>query len=282
MKSWLMVPIVSAVIAILVTSCGTSTTAGESNFRFLISDEPNAIGDFESLDVSISSIGLHEDGDGGGWITLEPQEDSVDLVLLQDEISQVLWSGDITEGRYDKVFINVDLVCGTLIESLEDTSLREDPQDGDCPEGSFEIKLPSNKLHLNEPFEVDRGTVTNYVYDMTVVKAGNEQSGFKYLIKPQVDQSGADVPFVELDPTPPEITISGVSDGQESSDPLTISFSATDNTDPDPDVSATLNGDSFDSDTEVSDVGEYELVVTAVDDSGNQSQETVNFEIVGS
>jgi len=84
------------------------------------------------------------------------------------------------------------------------------------------------------------------------------------------------------DTTPPEITITGVSDGQVITSPETVTpvFSASDDTDPNPVVVATLNGDEFASGTEVSEVGEYELVVTAVDASGNEAEVVVTFEIV--
>ncbi|GAJ00558.1 unnamed protein product, partial [marine sediment metagenome] len=35
-------------------------------------------------------------------------------------------------------------------------------------------------------------TVTSFTYDLTVVATGSPQSGIKYILKPQVDQSGAD------------------------------------------------------------------------------------------
>ena len=34
--------------------------------------------------------------------------------------------------------------------------------------------------------------VTSFTYDLTVVAAGSPQSGIKYLLKPQIGQSGAD------------------------------------------------------------------------------------------
>ncbi len=85
------------------------------------------------------------------------------------------------------------------------------------------------------------------------------------------------------DTTPPEITITGVTEGQVIVSPETVTpvFSASDDTDPSPTVTATLlNGDEFTSGTEVSEVGTYELIVTAVDASGNEAEVTVNFEIV--
>ena len=44
----------------------------QGNFAFLISDEENAIRDFESLNVTISGIGLKLEGETGHWIEFAP------------------------------------------------------------------------------------------------------------------------------------------------------------------------------------------------------------------
>lgn len=72
----------------------------------------------------------------------------------------------------------------------------------------------------------------------------------------------------------------GVSEGQESTSPLTITYSASDDTDTNPGVSAKLNGEAFASGDEVSDVGEYVLVVTAEGVSGKETEKTISFKIV--
>jgi hypothetical protein len=52
-------------------------------------------------------------------------------------------------------------------------------------------------LQISKPFEVRSGEEINFVYDLTVVEAGN--SG-QYILKPQVDQSGATQGFIEVEP----------------------------------------------------------------------------------
>ena len=81
-----------------------------------------------------------------------------------------------------------------------------------------------------------------------------------------------------VDTTPPVIDITGVTEGQiiVSPDTVTPVFSVSD----DAIVTATLNGEPFTSGTVVSEVDEYELVVTAIDASGNEAEVAVNFEIV--
>lgn len=186
-----------AVVSLLFTGCDQVSSSvdtedavsagGAVNFRFLISDEKNDIEDFKHLYIVISSIGVREAGDSGQWITLDLKDDpdgdniiGIDLRPLEDENALVLWSGNIDAGDYDKVFIHVDNVTGIL-------------DDGG---GTAEVKLPSGRLQISKPFTVG-DEVANFVYDITVVEAGN--SG-KYILKPQIAESGADQEFNDVTP----------------------------------------------------------------------------------
>ncbi|UCG54357.1 MAG: DUF4382 domain-containing protein, partial [Dehalococcoidia bacterium] len=153
----------------------------EGNFAFLISDEINAIDDFKSLDISIVTIGLQMGGEAGEWIEFEPEVETVDLTLLPGEKAQEIWRGNIPEGQFTKVFIHIADIDGILKETNKSTN----------------VKLPSEKLQISKPFEVTGDSLVSFVYDVTVVRAG--QSG-QYIIKPQLDQSGADQPFNEVSP----------------------------------------------------------------------------------
>jgi hypothetical protein len=165
----------------LATLSGTSDSpeSGDVNFRLLISDEVNAIGDFEKLNVTITGIGVHQGGDSGAWLEfeLDPAE-IVDLTDLEGSNATEIWTGQLEEGTYTKIFIYVSEVEGIPNE------------DGDT------IKLPSGKLQISCPFEITEGEVTEFVYDVTVIKAG--QSG-KYILQPQIAESGADQDFEEID-----------------------------------------------------------------------------------
>ena len=142
----------------------------EGNFVFLISDDVNAIADFASFNVTISKIGLLPSGDTDQWLEFEPEVNEVDLTLVQGDKTQEIWRGNIPEGQYTKVFIYVSDVEGILAS------------------GEAAVKLPSGKLQISKPFEVTSGEVTNFIYDITVIKAG--ESG-KYILKPQIAESGA-------------------------------------------------------------------------------------------
>jgi hypothetical protein len=143
----------------------------EGNLVFLISDDVNAIADFQSLDITISRIGLQQEGKADQWIELDPQVEVVDLTLLQGDKAKEIWRGNIPEGRYSKVFIHVSNVSGVLEET----------------DSLATVKLPSDRLQISKPFEVSPNSVVHFVYDVTVVEAG--KSG-QYILKPQVGQSG--------------------------------------------------------------------------------------------
>jgi hypothetical protein len=266
------------------TSTATTTTPveggeEEGNFRLLISDEVNAIEDFEHLHITISGIGVHQAGEDGGWheIILDPEDDldgdgvaGVDLRPLEGENALKIWSGDLEDGEYNKVFIYVDNVTGILVGGE-----------------TADVKLPSQKLQISKPFTIG-DSVVDFVYDITVVQAGKSD---KYNLKPQIAQSGADQSFNEVgksgkpeeeagDITAPVIDVSGVGDGEQYTDPVTPVIEVSDETDPDPVVTITLDGVGFASGSEISEVGEYELEVTAVDASGNEAEVAIEFEIV--
>ena len=140
----------------------------EGNFAFLISDAPNAISDFKSLNLTISKVGLRQQG--GKWVEFVPETSQVDLTLLQGDLAQQVWRGDVPEGQYSAAVLHVTSTSGVL----EDTSKTVD------------IKLPGNKLHLNLTFEISADSVTEFVYDVTVISTG---SG-RYNLQPVVGESG--------------------------------------------------------------------------------------------
>ncbi|MEE9505850.1 MAG: DUF4382 domain-containing protein, partial [Thermoplasmata archaeon] len=153
----------------------------EGNFAFLISDEVNAIGDFQSLEVTISKIGLLLGGNESQWIEIDPEVETVDLTLLPGEKAQEIWRGNITQGQYTELFIYVENVKGVLLDGNTTT----------------DVQLPSNKLRMSKPFSVTSDAVTSFIYDITVVEAG--KSG-KYILKPQIGESGADQKFEKVEP----------------------------------------------------------------------------------
>ncbi|MCH8064148.1 MAG: DUF4382 domain-containing protein [Chloroflexi bacterium] len=150
------------------------------NFRLLISDERNAIDDFEHLWVNVTSVGLLRSGPGAGWIDIDvpDAQQTVDLVEVIGEAAVELIQTHMEPGTYNKVFINVSKVTGELATGE-----------------SVDIKLPSDKLQIDKPFVIDESSVTSFVFDITVIGAGNDKSGVRYILQPVIGESGADQPF---------------------------------------------------------------------------------------
>ena len=162
------------------TGAGGADELLEENFRLLISDERNAIDDFDHLWVSVTSVGLLKSGAGAGWVDIDVPEahQTVELVEVVGDAAVELIQTYMEPGTYNKVFINVSKVTGELATGE-----------------SVDIKLPSDKLQINKPFVINEGSVTNFVFDITVIGAGNDKSGIRYILQPVIGESGADQPF---------------------------------------------------------------------------------------
>ncbi|QIB76037.1 DUF4382 domain-containing protein [Halogeometricum borinquense] len=158
------------------TSSPTSVSPDAGTVAFYISDEENAISDFRHLNVTVTRVGFERAGaDGGGWVEREVDNKTVDLTTLQGANATLVNQYTIQNGTYSKVFVHVSNVNATL-------------QSGE----QVRVKLPSEKLQLTNDFTVASGSDVDFVFDITVHKAGN--SG-KYILKPVISESGTDVPI---------------------------------------------------------------------------------------
>ena len=120
-----------------------------------------------------------DDSDDGEWVEYEVDNRTVDLTRLQGANATKLSSLDAPNGTYEKVFVYVSDVNGTLKDGSDQR-----------------VKLPSGKLQLNSEFTVGNGESVDFVFDITAVKAG--QSG-KYILKPVISESGTDVDIERVD-----------------------------------------------------------------------------------
>lgn len=112
-----------------------------------------------------------QDRDGNGeWVTKDVNDTTVDLTELQGANATKLDVLEVAPGTYDKVFIYVGEINATLKNGEE-----------------VRVKLPSERLHVNKRFTVGDGDAIDFVFDVSVFKAG--KSG-KYILKPVVSQTG--------------------------------------------------------------------------------------------
>jgi hypothetical protein len=193
--------LVAAMLA--VAGCGSSVSpgggddGGEGTVNMYISDQQNAIDQFEHLNVTVTKIAAHRTDDPdteeneSEWVEQDIDNVTVDLTELQGENASKLGGIQAPNGTYNKVFVHVD---SDIDATLDDGS-------------SADVKLPSNKLHLNTEFTVGNGEAVDFVFDMTVFERGNQG----YILKPVASESGPDKEFQEK----PGAKMGGSGNGQD-------------------------------------------------------------------
>ena len=182
-------------------SDGTATESG--SFRLLISDMPADIGDFDRLYVSFDRARIFEgggdseagetdadsSGDGpagestdgagqGGFYNLDLDGATVDLTQVVDDRAISVFDGELSEGRYTKIELYVADIEGVVGGEVA------------------EVKVPSGKLQITQPFEVVAGESVDFVFDINVVKRGR---ALRYNLTPVISKSGVRGKDVEVD-----------------------------------------------------------------------------------
>jgi hypothetical protein len=160
-----------------VTPADATATATPANGTDAEADDEDGADDENERDDEEMD---DEDGDGDGrWVTRDVNATSVDLSQLRGANATLLEQFDLPAGEYDTVHMAVSDVEGTLTNGDDQR-----------------VKLPSDKLKLTTAFTVENGSEVDFVYDVSVHKAGN--SG-KYILKPVVSESGTEVPIERVD-----------------------------------------------------------------------------------
>ncbi|WP_435182769.1 DUF4382 domain-containing protein [Halobellus sp. EA9] len=161
-----------------------SADGGDTETETEVDDDANET-ETEVTVTSAASTEEMDDGEdaddegGSEWIEYEVDNRTVDLTRLKGANATQLSSFDVPNGTYEKVFVYVSGVEGTLKDGSDQR-----------------VKLPSGKLQLNSEFTVGAGEEVDFVFDITAIKAG--QSG-KYILKPVISESGTDVEIDRVD-----------------------------------------------------------------------------------
>jgi len=192
----------------MTDSSGTGTAA------FYVSDEPNAIDDFEHLNVTITKVGFKKTGnvtadatnetDGnvtetdsdsaGNESTTETptnetaengsDDSAADEQWIEREVNET--TVDLTElkGANASMIDEFELPAG----EYETVFVYVDDTEGILTDGTeTRVKLPSEKLQLHTTFTIGNDESVDFVYDIAPHKAG--KSG-KYILKPVITESG--------------------------------------------------------------------------------------------
>lgn len=160
--------------AIAITTPDDGDKAPEEmtgTFVLQVTDQPSAIGDFDSLNVTVSEVRLHkavnETNETGEWMILEPSNQTFDLTKLQDGNVTTIINESIGTGKYTQVRLIVEstegLVNGTMVD----------------------VAVPSETLKIVKSFTITENQTVTFIFDIHVVKAGK-----KYNLVPVIGKSG--------------------------------------------------------------------------------------------
>ncbi|GCF13601.1 hypothetical protein Harman_15360 [Haloarcula mannanilytica] len=197
-------------------------------FRLLISDQPAAIGDFDSLDVSFSRARIFRAGADGATATEDGDEtesmdtaettetvtanatetETADPTEMDDEEAENEAESDddgFVVRELDGATVDLTEVVGDKAISVLDGELEEgqyskielyaESVDGVVDGESVDVKIPSGKLQIVKSFEVVAGESLEFVFDINVVKKGN--GGYNLL--PVISKSGVAGKDVEVE-----------------------------------------------------------------------------------
>jgi hypothetical protein len=223
MKAKLATLLVAAmlVLAGCAGTTGSPTPSGADSAQtaqvnFYVSDDPGAIDDFSHLNVTITQVAFvsaeddeaneteaemedeetemesdeeneteaddeneTEMDEAGDRVVRDVNDTTVDLTQLKGTNASLVDSFDVPSGNYSQVVLYIDGINATLTDGT-----------------SQDVKLPSGMLRLNQDFTLSANSSVDFVYDFTVVKAGN--SG-KYIFQPVVSASGVDQEIDRID-----------------------------------------------------------------------------------
>jgi hypothetical protein len=112
-----------------------------------------------------------------GFTTVEIDDATVDLTQVIGADAVSVFDGDLAEGRYAKLELNVAAAEGIV--------------DGE----SVAVKVPSERLQITKPFTVRPDETVDFVFDITVVKRGQTNG---YVLQPVVSESGVAGRDVEM------------------------------------------------------------------------------------
>jgi len=160
---------VALIAVFVIQSLLVTRTPVQGDFALMISDNPEIVELFDSVEITINEVGLYHEDEG--WIDIFP-EVTIDLTDIKYILAIQIWEGEILIGQYTKV--RVDIASVDAVLNISGIPLN--------------IILSDISLVLELPFEITEDDITNFVYDITVT----DQSGQLGTVP---DESGPDQEF---------------------------------------------------------------------------------------
>lgn len=189
-----------------------STSSG--TFRLLISDQPVAIDDFDSLDVTLSAARVFQADEDeeittgviNGTVTESTTTTSTNTTAAETEDPEGEDSEGFVEFDLDSVTVDLTQVKGDRAVSVLESELeggrysgielRVDSAEGVVDGEDVDVKVPSDRLRIVRPFEIAADEDLSFVFDINVIQKG-PTGGYNLL--PVIGKSGVEGEDVEVE-----------------------------------------------------------------------------------
>lgn len=176
MKSTKILSVIVCLLCLIgpVQSQGLSGQKKLGTLEVRVTDHREAIGDFKTLKVQISAVGIHEKGQPRrkGWKLFEGLKKEVDLTQYVDGSSAQILKTSIPAGSYNAARLQIDQVIGVLKKD------------------ETERKVPFSDSSVAVNFGVQEGQTVVLTFDLGVLDM-SDHPGETYKVLIQKILSGA-------------------------------------------------------------------------------------------
>jgi hypothetical protein len=169
----------NAIILFIILILGISPfcgciTKGTGTLIIMITDDPPKLNISKAL-VTITSVGVHKAGvgyDGNdesseGWITIEDEAQTFDLILLQN-LTDLLSQVEIGVGIYTQIRLYIEKILVT-IDDVE-----------------YDLKIPSNVVRIVSNFLIFDEETTDLLLDFDIHKSVCKEGYDEYIFNPTI------------------------------------------------------------------------------------------------
>lgn len=151
------------------------TGSPTGTIQVLVTDAPKH--DVNKVELTVTEVEVHkagDDGESGNWTTLDVQEETFNLLNLQNGLTMLLADGEIEAGKYTQLRM-------TVFEVIVDY---------DDVVGA-QAEVPSGKLKFVRPFTLEAGGNITLIVDIdaaksVVITGASKKDKAKVLFKPVV------------------------------------------------------------------------------------------------
>jgi hypothetical protein len=177
-------PIICNCVPIATTTAAPVSEKGE--LTIALKDDAqtleNNLGKATSLILKINSIEVHKAGEGnesGEWIVLSNDTKEIDLITFSETLAGIV-SKELDSGKYTQIRLGVEQ-ASVKIYYLQYSIFNK----------TYPLKVPSNEVKLNHPFEIEKNKLLVLTLDFEVPKSVIRQSASAdnpsgYTLKPVV------------------------------------------------------------------------------------------------